>query len=69
MVIVWTGEGESSSFPVLSREVGGFRTAWVELGGKGISTTHPSAPLSTRHHKVGWKKSLDRGNKITNRER
>jgi len=31
---------------------GGFRAVGVEWGGKGVSTPHPSAPLSTRHHRA-----------------
>jgi len=48
---------------------GGFRAAGVESGGMRVSTPPHSAHLSTRHQSVGWKDSIDRSDKITNRRR
>jgi len=53
--------------PGVIRRGGGFRVVGVEWGGKGISTPPLSAPLSIRHQRVGWKNSVDIGDKITNR--
>jgi len=51
--------------PGVIRRGGGFRAAGVEWGGKGVSTPPPSAPLSIRHQRVGWKDTVDRGDKVT----
>ena len=52
--------------PGVIRRGGGIRVAGVEWGGKEVSTPPPSAPLSIRHQRVGWKDSVDKGDKVTN---
>ena len=54
-------------YPDIVRRDGGFTAVRVECGGKGVSTPPPSAPLSIRYQRVGWKDSLDRGDKVTNK--
>jgi len=54
--------------PGVVRRGGGFRAVLVEWRGKGVSTRPPSAPLSIRHQRLGWKNSVDRGHKVTNRQ-
>ena len=58
--------GGVSFHPGVVRRSGGFRAAVVEWGGKGVSTTLPSAPGSIRHQRGCRKDSVDRGDKITN---
>jgi len=53
--------------PGIVRRGGGFRSAGVKCGGKGVSTPPPSVPLSMRHQREGWKDSVDKGDKLTNK--
>jgi len=53
--------------PGIIRKCGGFRSGAVEWVGKGVSTPPPTAPLCTRHQRVGWMDSIDRDDKIRNR--